>query len=955
MSKHMLTVAVLVGVAMTSRAYAADAYYKVQVKSLTITQGVLPPDQGPADWRKWDLAQWMVPYAVLDQSGEAYVSMAGGADRGWRADPSVFTRDAVLLVRSSQGGDVTGRLYVAAPELAGMTMVRFRIPARAAVPAARNEFLQARESHYTTLLQREIAGSAWFRHQARAARIDRTGNAPGDDQLQQPRFDWRRREGDLADTYALFTGGRALSENLQLDRVLPPSRPGQETVDIETIEGITVRELDWASLIGDSKPSLDPLASSIPADQHVIFFPSFEAAVSVADESEAYGLPVLRVMEPQAENARTRERYERQLCVSINGLARLIGPTVIGSMALTGSDPYYRVGTDVAVVFAPKDAAKLHALLLAQITAAMGSDPAIQKFNGELAGMKYTGARNGDRSVCSYLATVGKTIVVTNSLAQLERLIDVHTGKAAAISSLPEYSFFRTRYARDGSDEAAFVFLSDATIRRWCGPRWRIATSRRTRDAAVLAELQASSLDALASGGVQAGPIQSNLPLSQVGELRMSPLGVVSSVQNTLEFMTPIAELPLEKVTMAEAEAYRQWRDRYQQNWRQYFDPIGLRLAIQDKRLAVDLTVMPLILGTEYRQAIEVGQGATIEPLAGDPHEALLHAVMAVNVDSPQMQEAAGFASMIAPRIGMNALAWLGKSVAIYADDDPVWSEWANTSDDDKERFLRENLHRLPVALHVAVKDSLKLAVFLTALRAFAEQTAPGLTAWESLTHNGQPYVRISATEEGQAEMGQVANLAVHYAAAGDALVVTLNAEVLKRALDRRAARKGGAGGKQPPATHGQGTAKPWLGSSLALRASASAFGHFAKLSGEAWQRTLRVRSWGNIPILNEWKRRYPNQDPIKLHEKFWHTRLICPGGGTYVWNDQLQTMESTVYGSPAAPKEGPAKLPLLDEFSFGDFGVTFQDDGLRARTELVRPKKKGVLAEAGTGKAPTR
>ena len=28
----------------------------------------------------------------------------------------------------------------------------------------------------------------------------------------------------------------------------------------------------------------------------------------------------------------------------------------------------------------------------------------------------------------------------------------------------------------------------DATIRRWCGPRWRIATSRRTRDMAVIAE-----------------------------------------------------------------------------------------------------------------------------------------------------------------------------------------------------------------------------------------------------------------------------------------------------------------------------------------------------------------------------------------------------------------------------------------------------------------------------------
>jgi hypothetical protein len=43
---------------------------------------------------------------------------------------------------------------------------------------------------------------------------------------------------------------------------------------------------------------------------------------------------------------------------------------------------------------------------------------------------------------------------------------------------LPEYKFFRSRSER-GEDETAFLLLSDATIRRWTGPRWRIASSRR--------------------------------------------------------------------------------------------------------------------------------------------------------------------------------------------------------------------------------------------------------------------------------------------------------------------------------------------------------------------------------------------------------------------------------------------------------------------------------------------
>ena len=66
----------------------------------------------------------------------------------------------------------------------------------------------------------------------------------------------------------------------------------------------------------------------------------------------------------------------------------------------------------------------------------------------------------------------------------------------------------------------------------------------------------------------------------------------------------------------------------------------------------------------------------------------------------------------------------------------------------------------------------------------------------------------------------------------------------------------------------------------------------------------------------------------MALHEKFWQDRLLCPGGGEYVWNDQWQTMESTVYGCPGAPKDGPPAPPLLNAIKQGNFGLTFEDQG---------------------------
>src|SRR5262249_32984899 len=154
-----------------------------------------------------------------------------------------------------------------------------------------------------------------------------------------------------------------------------------------------------------------------------------------------------------------------------------------------------------------------------------------------------------DRKMSSYVARLDNTIVVTNSRQQLDRLVDVSSGDAKSLADLPEYKFFRTRYARGDAAESALIFISDATIRRWCGPQWRIAASRRPRARAVLAELQASQLESLVRQKVEPGPIHTDLPILGGGEIRLNRDGVFSSVYGSLDFMTPIGEMPLDEVT----------------------------------------------------------------------------------------------------------------------------------------------------------------------------------------------------------------------------------------------------------------------------------------------------------------------------------------------------------------------------------------------------------------------
>ena len=99
----------------------------------------------------------------------------------------------------------------------------------------------------------------------------------------------------------------------------------------------------------------------------------------------------------------------------------------------------------------------------------------------------------------------------------------------------------------------------------------------------------------------------------------------------------------------------------------------------------------------------------------------------------------------------------------------------------------------------------------------------------------------------------------------------------------------------------------------------------------------------------------YPDRDPLEVHEQVWKIRLVCPGGGKYVWNDAWQTMESTVYGHPGEPKQGPAATPALKSFVHGDFGLTFEDQGLRARAVLDRQAQAAPAKADAKQPAPVK
>jgi len=116
--------------------------------------------------------------------------------------------------------------------------------------------------------------------------------------------------------------------------------------------------------------------------------------------------------------------------------------------------------------------------------------------------------------------------------------------------------------------------------------------------------------------------------------------------------------------------------------------------------------------------------------------------------------------------------------------------------------------------------------------------------------------------------------------------------------------------------------------------------GALEAVSRDGYRSAQQVLAWNNLPILNEWKRQFPSEDPVKLHERIWKSKLICPGGGSYVWNEEWRTMESTVYGHPGQPKKGPESIGALARITSANLGLTFEQQGLSARVVLDRDSK---------------
>jgi hypothetical protein len=130
---------------------------------------------------------------------------------------------------------LSGRWFAPGPERGRFVVRRFHATLQSADPDARNQFYSAMEARYracATPASRRRLVPPPDRGRTRGARhqrcVARRGSTPT----------WSPATRGFDDTFDLFTGARALAENLDLDRALRGMKDEEATIDVASIQGV---------------------------------------------------------------------------------------------------------------------------------------------------------------------------------------------------------------------------------------------------------------------------------------------------------------------------------------------------------------------------------------------------------------------------------------------------------------------------------------------------------------------------------------------------------------------------------------------------------------------------------------------------------------------------------------------------------------------------------------------
>jgi len=741
------------------------------------------------------------------------------------------THRVVWVRRPVSDAPVTGDLFAEASSTTPGQHRRFRIADTGGRPGelpVRIAWLEALARHVEQPQRSAWNGFAAARLTAMAEALDvkpratNAGGKPGPAPRAQVAPQRPQTHDDLAELMETTTGATAVQEAIQQNRGLfLQAAKEPATLPLSSLQLPSLAHHPWARMMGHlGPPPAEAFAADAPADFYYVRAADLPSLFRLLDQVDAWGTPAANVLDAAAEERDVSTRYETQLALRRGPLTRALGPSVIGEVAVVGSDPYVKEGSDVTVMLRVKNRALFDVALAGTLADLEQAHGKLTRETRDHAGTTVHVARSADGAVAQQRATAGDVEVVSNSPGAIDLVLDTIQGRHPRLADEPDFRFMLARDAGERADVLAY--MGDRFVGEVIGPRQKVLEARRE---IALGELETPGFAALLFGVMQGKSPATLDELVAAGlltrdELRHAtgapiawqPGGAARSKWGTPAAMTPLIDLPSPlRVTASEKASYERFARSYQNEWSAYIDPVALRLAFDGQTVNAVLRELPLIDGTDYH---DIASFVGAARFASRPIDGGARTVIGIGADSDPRRELSqtlrGFSSHHELKLdflgdwaafGVADRSVLAEALLAFADDKDV----AQMPGGERHTDRFDLLVKLPAYVEIAVRSGAQAAIALAAVRVLANETIPGMFDWgEAARHRDVPMVRI--TLKGgltHGLLGDLGDVTIFYAVTEGALIVTLQQWVLERLIDEQL---DGTGPRAKPASDPEST-----------------------------------------------------------------------------------------------------------------------------------------------------
>ncbi len=429
----------------------------------------------------------------------------------------------------------------------------------------------------------------------------------------------RRGRGRVTSAFGMLGGQAAVEETLQLQVLAPDQRPAEPpSIPISDLGGVEVASHPFDQMLGGAAGGRIDLARVAPPDRFFVHVARPDALMPFLDEGARFISSLGSRLTGNAIEYDLTDRYLARLGLSRPWIEKLLKSGAVSELAVMAPDLFFIDGTALTVVSRMAQPEIMTRLLgVIGVTGPLTTETVVRRFPD-------------GRTV--HWAVRGDLVFLSTDADELAASVALHErGGEGSLGDSPELRYMLTQLPVTDTTRI-FAYLSDPFIRRLTGPTVKLGQLRRTVAAAEMVRVTSAGLLARADG-VDRPDLDRLVTLGYLpegykdGGYRITDDGaVVSETFGTLSELTPISRIPVEMATPAEADAYRGYLEAYQRYWRQYFDPIAVRLSdTPDGGLELETFILPLIDNSIYRSlregldATETGPPLAVPKLSPEP------------------------------------------------------------------------------------------------------------------------------------------------------------------------------------------------------------------------------------------------------------------------------------------------------------------------------------------------